>query len=620
MEKNFETDGKEGGKKRLGWNAMDELYCACEVLKNSGLEPINTDGKNVEDEDEECTADISPLRLSRLRRMRKDEEKRRELSATFPETLERLSAYFGTTEMQTTILCAYISNYFEDDSNGSTFEEISQFFSCQTMKLLTHKDDIDALIEKKLLVENKSIVRRRRRRVFLRGSKTFTVADNVIDAILANEEIQFDQRKDDEAESEIDSVEFTTQVADITASRIDEGESTTVMRSKLKALEEDYSDSSFVQDALTLLPDFDDRMMLYVVCGDSMESDKGTSLNLTVRDLYEPSRKFKIARKYLDEDTPLFKKGLIEFSKKGNMSDATIVPTEKALKLLLGEDAVLFEKKMTGIELVEPKKIKAKKLFYSEENEKDISRLRRALSKKTFKMIQKRLAEQNLPSGVAILLYGAAGTGKTESVRQIAKATGREIYHVDISNTKSCWFGESEKIVKKIFKNYRSMCESHRHNGKPAPILLFNEADAVFSERKNPKSSNVAQTENAIQNIILEELETLDGILVATTNMADNLDSAFERRFLFKIKFDRPDENAKKNIWMSKLGWLDEETCLSFARKFDLSGGEIDNICRKISMEEVITGARPTTAQIEEFCRREKLSLAEGGNRMGFSL
>ena len=67
---------------------------------------------------------------------------------------------------------------------------------------------------------------------------------------------------------------------------------------------------------------------------------------------------------------------------------------------------------------------------------------------------------------------------------------------------------------------------------KVKPILLFNEADAVFSKRKDVNNGNVAQTENAIQNIILEEMENLDGILIATTNLADNLDGAFERRFV----------------------------------------------------------------------------------------
>jgi SpoVK/Ycf46/Vps4 family AAA+-type ATPase len=97
-------------------------------------------------------------------------------------------------------------------------------------------------------------------------------------------------------------------------------------------------------------------------------------------------------------------------------------------------------------------------------------------------------------SGFTCLFYGEPGTGKTETVNLIAKETGRDIMQVDISETKSCWFGESEKLIKKIFDKYRAFVEE----SKVAPILLFNEADAVIGKRKDVTTGNVAQTENII--------------------------------------------------------------------------------------------------------------------------
>ena len=213
------------------------------------------------------------------------------------------------------------------------------------------------------------------------------------------------------------------------------------------------------------------------------------------------------------------------------------------------------------------------------------------------------MEENSLPKGVAVLFHGLPGTGKTAAVDMIAKATGRSVYHVDIAASKTCWFGESEKLFKKIFTDYRRMCETEERK----PILLFNEADALFSKRRDVDSGNCAQTENALQNILLEELETLDGILIATTNLCDNFDSAFERRFLFKVKFGQPDKAAKKAIWKSKLPWLPEVDCGKLASQFDLSGGEIDNIVRKSFMEEVLTGNRPDVAMLEAWCKGEKL-------------
>lgn len=147
--------------------------------------------------------------------------------------------------------------------------------------------------------------------------------------------------------------------------------------------------------------------------------------------------------------------------------------------------------------------------------------------------------------------------------------------------------------------------------------MLFNEADAVFSKRKNVNSGNVAQTENAIQNIILEEMENLDGILIATTNLADNLAGAFERRFLFKIRFDKPTIEAKRNIWMNKLSSLSLEEAETLASNYDFSGGQIDNIARKAFIQEVINGVKPTINSLVKLCGEEKIS-KNNFNRIGF--
>lgn len=216
--------------------------------------------------------------------------------------------------------------------------------------------------------------------------------------------------------------------------------------------------------------------------------------------------------------------------------------------------------------------------------------------------MQNRLKEKNLPFGITSVFFGAPGTGKTESVYQIAKETGRAIYKVDISNTKSMWFGESEKKIKQIFSTYNSYIETLEQ----CPILLFNEADAIISKRKESTSSAVSQTENAIQNIILEELENFKGIFFATTNLFGNMDSAFERRFLFKVEFSLPNEENRFKIWESKLGFLKKEELIQLASISDFSGGQIDNIVRKCELEYIVSGAFPDFEKIKNFCSEER--------------
>jgi SpoVK/Ycf46/Vps4 family AAA+-type ATPase len=339
-------------------------------------------------------------------------------------------------------------------------------------------------------------------------------------------------------------------------------------------------------------------------------------LSREIRMIYPTQDRVKIMNEFKEGVHFLQKQGLIETktkkSKIGNYS--ILILTDKGKVELLGKDAKIYihEEKNN---LLTYDKIVEKQPFFSPQLENQLSLLRNSLNQEYYKGLCERLEKNNLPKGIAVLLYGKPGTGKTESVMQIAKATGRDIMHVDISATKSCWFGESEKLIKKVFTDYRRICEK----SKVKPILLFNEADAVFSTRKDFTGSDrgVDQTENAIQNIILEEMENLDGILIATTNLADNLDKAFERRFLFKIYFDLPTIEAKTNIWKDKLPTLSTEEATTLASTFEFSGGQIDNIVRKSLMQEVISGNKPTLTDLITMCSEEKIS-KNSVRKMGF--
>ena len=106
---------------------------------------------------------------------------------------------------------------------------------------------------------------------------------------------------------------------------------------------------------------------------------------------------------------------------------------------------------------------------------------------------------------------------------------------------------------------------------------------------------------------LLEEMENLEGIMIVTTNLITNLDSAFERRFIFKIQFDKPSKNVKAMIWKSLIEELDEEDSMKLAEAYDISGGEIENIARKTIMEYALTGLEPDLNMVKNFAKEEKL-------------
>jgi len=535
----------------------------------------------------------------------KNSELRVSKNSKYLTAMERLQDYFKTNETQTWILVINIIRGFENCRSGLDLDDIASYIGCGIMKIVSWMNDVKKLIDLGYLSY-------RDRDEWDCISSNFVVADEILQAIASN--TTFTLEKETE---EIDYVTFLHRFANKYENREREEKSTRRMIYELHTYETENKELEFIEQTRKVIEERDIRFLFYDMCNDFL-TGHDSAMDRTISDLYDSTARFRVAKEMMDEIHPLFKKGLIEFTKKGNLRDATLSLTEKGKQLLLGEDADLFEQHLDEKLLIVPDKIAKKTLYYSEENEKQISRLREALTGDKLSEIQTRLKESGMPVGLAVLLFGGPGTGKTESVYQIAKDTGRAIVHVDISDSKSCWFGESEKKIKQVFTRYKHMCEIAKKTSGKMPILMFNEADAIFAKRKDNSTGNVVQTENAIQNIILEEMETLQGILIATTNLATNLDPAFERRFLFKIQFEHPSIQAKKSIWLGKLSWLSDEDAEKFAKTYELSGGQIDNIVRKITMNEVITGQRPEIYEIDDMCVSEKLNRDEF-HKVGFA-
>lgn len=388
-------------------------------------------------------------------------------------------------------------------------------------------------------------------------------------------------------------------------------------RGRLYKIESDNSKLEFFSTVRNLIKQDDYRYFLYDCVDDSFHSS--SILSSTLADIYgRGTDKFNSEfRLFQEEKHPLLEEGFLELQKDEHANNATLTLGDRTYDILYGKNADIYKKKPSSKNILEPENLPAKKLFYSSEVQGQIDMLSESLEQEKLAAMQERLERKGLSKGVAAILYGAPGTGKTESVYQIAKRTNRKIMHVDIADSKSCWFGESEKQIKKIFTDYRALCRSCKQRGENAPILLFNEADAIISKRKSVESGNVAQTENAMQNILLEEMEKIEGILIATTNLCGNMDAAFERRFLFKVQFEKPSVEMRAKIWKNKLPRLKALQASALAERFDFSGGEIDNIVRKCEISEVIHGASAGIEEITSFCEKERLA-GESARRIGF--
>ncbi|MDH4944524.1 ATP-binding protein [Sulfurimonas sp. C5] len=188
-----------------------------------------------------------------------------------------------------------------------------------------------------------------------------------------------------------------------------------------------------------------------------------------------------------------------------------------------------------------------------------------------------------------IIFYGAAGTGKTMTAYSLAKSLKRQVLAFDCSKILSMYVGESEKNVRKIFDTFYELTEKT----KTEPILLLNEADQFLGARSSGNITGSDQMHNQMQNIFLEQIENFRGMLIATTNLLENIDSAFSRRFNYKIEFKKPDYEQRVQLWKKMLpkdapyeeGFNKEELA-----EYSLTGGQINliikNTAYKVAVKE----------------------------------
>ncbi|CAI8206399.1 MAG: Proteasome-associated ATPase [Arcobacter lacus] len=179
------------------------------------------------------------------------------------------------------------------------------------------------------------------------------------------------------------------------------------------------------------------------------------------------------------------------------------------------------------------------------------------------------------------------------------------------------YIGESEKNVRMIFDKYYEL----RTETKTSPVLLLNEADQFLSSRTSANSSS-DKMHNQMQNIFLEQIERFDGILIATTNLLENLDKAFSRRFNYKIEFLKPNKEQRLKLWENILPDdlpLEENFNLEELSTHELTGGQIElvikNTAYKIAaMDEPIFKLSDFLEQIT----KEEKGQFDSENKVGF--
>lgn len=357
-----------------------------------------------------------------------------------------------------------------------------------------------------------------------------------------------------------------------------------------------------------------ERMLFYAMCFRYHEYDDDYLCWWDFRDFFDEDTLTTLQDYYKDESLSLQRKKVLTYATRDGMLVKDHFKIDDYVKEeILADCGGLHEgAPMSG--LLKYESLEEKPLFYDRPVEESLTTLNDLLTEERYMQVRKALEKKGMRTGFTCLFYGTPGTGKTESVYQLAKRTKRDIIMVDVSKLKSMWVGESEKNLKRLFSDYKKKVQ----NTSVTPILLFNEADAIFGIRKTGAEGAVDKMENSLQNIILQEMEDLKGILIATTNLTENLDKAFERRFLYKVKFSNPSAAVKCQIWNAMMPELPEADAHYLAEKFDFSGGQIENVVRKRTIQSILTGKEPDMQAMLTFCYEEMMGAKNQQRKIGF--
>ena len=495
-----------------------------------------------------------------------------------------LAESFGITERQAVLFCVCM----EKGPRRVDYDDLASYLDLNKIGVLSYASDIDALVRRRLLKFRD-----------VKDEDDFDIPSVVIRYLKHNEVYQLPQRKGLDCAAMFELLDQWFEDLN------DDAISPNALCEELQQLFEDNPQVSFVKHLKAYYLSDEDEMMVAYFAHRLVNRDDDDIRFRDIEDLYDNKADFTNAKgKLRSGEHKLQEKKLIEHKCVDGLADVTRYKmTEAAKRELLAEMKInAAEEKLA--DMMDASKLTEKQLFFPKDIQRQVEELGSFLQPENYQKIQERMKEKGFRYGFACLFYGSPGTGKTETVYQLAKKTGRNIMVVDVPQLKSMWVGQSEKNVKALFDRYREQVKK----SKQTPILLFNEADAIIGKRKNGAENAVDKMENSLQNIILQEMEQLDGIMIATTNLQQNMDKAFERRFLYKIKFDKPTEEARACIWHSMIPDLSELDVHTLASKYDFSGGQIENIARHYAIDTILHGqAEDVLPMLIRHCDNERL-------------
>jgi len=503
-----------------------------------------------------------------------DQEFLEERMQDWEEISAPLSTFFEISTPEAVLLAIYLEGSFRD--RGVDIDRVLQHFGKDICSLTLINSTLQQLAKKQLLQTKKADFFRRRSKQEYK--KEYQITPKVTKAVLDG------SRECLQKKPTTTLLDLLDEAGDLFGMHDDEEISSESMLEDLSELLQNnhtIPEIKWLQSHKDLTNQY--IAILFMMLLELLDGEEDVQIDKLVRSVCDDMHdRITLRRKITDPKNPLLSQKLIQYSDEEFLSRNLLRVTEETSQKLLGgqhaTDTAAFRPVLS--KLIQPETVLEETLYYNPAEEKQICLLQEALKEDAYQKIREGLLAEGLRAGFTLLLFGGPGTGKTASVKQLARLTGRNILMVEISKIQSKWVGESEKNLSRVFDEYRRCRKAYSLD----PILLFNEADAILGKRTSVKSS-VDKSYNAIQNILLQELEDFEGIFMATTNLADQLDAAFDRRFLYKVSFTQPELSVRKKILEQVFPGCQPGVLENLVNQYPLTGGQIMNVKKKLTIQ-----------------------------------
>lgn len=221
------------------------------------------------------------------------------------------------------------------------------------------------------------------------------------------------------------------------------------------------------------------------------------------------------------------------------------------------------------------------------------------LSMKLNKSIQRVLDEQrqieklrqhNLFPRKKLLLTGPPGCGKTMTARVISNELSIPLFVIRLDGLISRYMGESIAKLRLVFDTMKEF----------RAVYLFDEFDSIGTNRS--QGNEVGEIKRVLNSFLLQiEKDDSNSLIIAATNIPENLDEALFRRFDDIINYPLPTEEQifkyyKREFLNNKL--INNNVLIELSKKsIGLNFSDLEKICQDFLKNIIIYGEEESSLE-----------------------